>query len=325
MTVGIEAAAILAQTPASGGVWGDVCFHVNDPSVRKYDAWIVYGELPGPETAVCPPRNTVLFLGEPPSVRRYDRGYVAQFGTVITCQDAIRHPDVRISFPPLPWRVGQTQAMRGHGSRAMSYDDLKATGIPQKSQLLSVVSSRKRITDGHCMRDNFVNALQKRMGKALSAFGMGRAVIDDKWDALAPYKYTIAIENCVHPHYWTEKIADAFLAGCLPFYHGCPNVAEYFPPGSFVPIDIGNVDGSIAVMERTMRDGAWERALPAIDEARRLVLDRYNLFAVAADICGGLDSGPEQEIVIQPPPKPPRRKFRKSLAKLLRRIRWGTG
>ena len=43
------------------------------------------------------------------------------------------------------------------------------------------------------------------------------------------YKYCIAIENSRAKDYVTEKVYDAFAAGCLPIYLGAPNIQEFIP------------------------------------------------------------------------------------------------
>jgi hypothetical protein len=68
----------------------------------------------------------------------------------------------------------------------------------------------------------------------------------------------------------------------LPFYCGCPNAAEYFPPESFIPLDIDDVAGSARRIRQAIADDEYSKRLPAILEARHLVLERYNLFAVLA-------------------------------------------
>src|SRR5690606_32717289 len=99
-----------------------------------------------------------------------------------------------------------------------------------------------------------------------------------KNEALDSFRYHVAIENHVCPHHWTEKLADSFLGMCLPFYHGAPNAAEYFPPESFSSINIHNFDETLARIRQAIRDNEYERWLPAIREARRLVLERYSTF-----------------------------------------------
>jgi len=47
----------------------------------------------------------------------------------------------------------------------------------------------------------------------------------------------VAVENSGHDHYWTEKVADCFLAGTVPIYRGAPNIRAYFPAEAMIVID----------------------------------------------------------------------------------------
>ena len=42
------------------------------------------------------------------------------------------------------------------------------------------------------------------------------------------YKFTIVIENCSEPEYFSEKITDVLLCGGIPIYLGCLNIDKYF-------------------------------------------------------------------------------------------------
>ncbi len=75
-------------------------------------------------------------------------------------------------------------------------------------------------------------------------------------------------------------MADPFLGFALPFYAGCPNASDYFPNGSFVPIDPRDFEGSLATIRSVIENDEYEKRLPAILEARQLILEEYNLFAV---------------------------------------------
>ena len=55
-----------------------------------------------------------------------------------------------------------------------------------------------------------------------------------KLDYIAAYRFTIAFENVSADHYVTEKLLHALLAGSIPVYWGCPQVAEYYNPDAFV-------------------------------------------------------------------------------------------
>jgi len=45
---------------------------------------------------------------------------------------------------------------------------------------------------------------------------------------LSGYKVAVCLENCVEPHYFTEKFVNAARAGCIPVYHAHPTVEDQF-------------------------------------------------------------------------------------------------
>ena len=50
--------------------------------------------------------------------------------------------------------------------------------------------------------------------------------------------FCIAIENSIDVDYITEKLWEAFSAGCIPIYYGSPNIKEILPhPKSVVVYD----------------------------------------------------------------------------------------
>jgi hypothetical protein len=167
----------------------------------------------------------------------------------------------------LPWLVGR------------SFDQLVGPEFPQKESNLSVICSDKATIDGHRRRLAFVEQLLALT--PAPRFGRGFTPLADKWDGLAPYRYSVAVENSRHEHYWTEKIADCFLAGTVPNYWGDPAIRDYFPADAMIiletldPVEAARIIRSEATVE------AYERRLPALREARRLVLEDYNLFEVA--------------------------------------------
>jgi hypothetical protein len=104
--------------------------------------------------------------------------------------------------------------------------------------------------------------------------------MSDKAAAIDPYQYHIAIENHIYPHHLTEKMPDSFLGYAIPFYHGCPNATDYFPAESFIPIDINDFSKSLDIIRSTLANNEYRDRLPYVIEARRRVLEEYNLFAV---------------------------------------------
>jgi hypothetical protein len=57
----------------------------------------------------------------------------------------------------------------------------------------------------------------------------GQGYFDDEYlRFLSGYKVAVCLENCVEPHYFTEKFVNAVRAGCIPIYHAHPTVRDRF-------------------------------------------------------------------------------------------------
>ena len=223
---------------------------------------------------------------EPSTIKSYGRNYTAQYGHVITSQEdwALPHPH-RITLPPnLPWFYGL-------GSKKLiTYDMIKATNPPEKTKIISTVCSIKQQKNTlHYQRYLFTQEL-KNLIPELEIFGRGVRDIDDKSESLDDYKYHITIENFRGRNHITEKLSDAFLGYTLPFYYGCPNAADYFPSESFITIDIDDIESTRKTIVDAIKNNEYEKRLPYIKEARRRVLDEYNIFAVICRIANKYNS-----------------------------------
>jgi hypothetical protein len=273
----------IRQTPDSSGVWGGYRF-VFDDHLDEADAWVVIGDLPHYKgVTTCPPQKILLINEEPPTMREFPKKYILQFPVVATCSGYnFDHPGIKEIFPLQPWYIGVNQKSLHAPDEAnairFTYDDLKALEPPRKTKLLSVVYSDKTFTAGHIKRHEFVHALKANFGDSLDIFGRGFNFVEDKWEAIADYEYHIAIENSSFPHYWTEKLADAFLGWSYPIYYGCPNITDYFDQNSFASIDLESPRKAILIIEQILKERPWRKSLPFLAESRRRVLDEYNLF-----------------------------------------------
>jgi hypothetical protein len=139
-------------------------------------------------------------------------------------------------------------------------------------------------TDGHVLRMAFLERLVRDEPKLLDLYGRGdfsgphyHGEVEDKWDGLENYRYSLAIENYSGPNYFSEKLTDALLAWCMPIYWGCTNLGEYLPENSFVRIDIEDKNAPERVREIVNSD-LREQNLDAIAEARRRLLDEYQIW-----------------------------------------------
>ncbi len=162
-----------------------------------------------------------------------------------------------------------------------------------KIKHLSCIVSDLHILKGQRKRLEFI---QKCMDHGLKYDLMGKGIhpVDDKWEGLASYRYSLAIENKFIPHYFTEKINDCFLARTIPVYYGCPDLEDYFPAGSFVRIDINKPGEALKIIEG-LDEAEYLKRLPDLEKARDLVLDRYQPLAKMDEIIGNIDWGKEKK------------------------------
>jgi hypothetical protein len=65
-------------------------------------------------------------------------------------------------------------------------------------------------------------------------FPSHRGTVPVKNKVMREYKFAMAYENASFPGYVTEKIFDAFFAGCVPIYLGAPDVTDYIPAETFI-------------------------------------------------------------------------------------------
>lgn len=254
---------LLRQTPGGKGVWGHCTFTL-DP-VPRCDYLIALNHLPQPITVEMPRANLWCVVQEPPEscYRWIDKG-LPLYGRMLTQDVSLQGPKVAQTHGSLPWHVGRT------------YDQLKAGTTPGKTRDLSWITSSLALSAGHRRRLAFLARLQSA-GVQFDLFGRGFQPVADKWDGLAPYRYSLAVENHSTPHYWTEKVIDCFLAGTMPIYFGAQNISDYFPAESFVWLDIDDPDSPRRVQEIIRSDRA-EKNRDALAEARRRVLEEHQFF-----------------------------------------------
>jgi FkbM family methyltransferase len=285
------------QTPAGDGVFGNSRFVFN-AALQEYDYLAVVDDLPPGHVECVDREKAVLVFGEPPCVKQHSSKYLDQFGTVLTQDQNTRHPGARFTHTGLPWHLWL------YSKPEARYADF--VGLqPTKTKLMSVICSNKAFTPEHRQRLKFVEKLRQRFGDRIDFFGRGFHEITDKAEALLPYRYHITLENCSIPDYWTEKLADAYLAGCLPLYWGCTNIDKYFPEDSLIRLDIEDCEAACATIERVLISDEDAQRRGALEDARQRVLGEHNVFGVLDKIFGQLEKknnhNPKTESVIMHP------------------------
>ena len=256
------------QTPGEKGIWEGIRFTFEP--IEECDFLIVLNnQLQHDVTVKCYPENVWALMQEPYYAGLTDWMVEKNecFAKVFTHHRAIYKDNKYIvSHPAIPWHVNKT------------YDQLISALEPRKSKNLSWIVGDALDLPGHIKRRSFLEYIKGDRSLDLDLYGKKINFIKDKWDGLAPYRYSLAVENTIGMDYWTEKVADCFLAWTVPIYHGCPNLETYFPEESFIRINIDEPEASLERIERVVKEDNWEKRLPALEEARRLVLHRYQFF-----------------------------------------------
>ena len=271
--------------------WEDVAFHIND-DLDVADAWFVLEGLDDVSECRVPPGCVALLTSESSWPADHylgpqARSFAAQFDEVFTPHAMYfseEIPVVHSAMPFLPWMINANHGPSINTAHPRDLPALERMEGTEKDRDLSVICSTQTRTPEHRMRLAFVEGLKNHFGSRLDWYGNGVCPIDEKWEGLARYRYSIALENQSVPHLITEKLLDCYLAFTYPLYWGAPNAHEYFPAQSFTPIQIRNLSQSIDVIEETLDSRIAETSFLEIREARQWVLKRYNMFARMADI-----------------------------------------
>ncbi len=284
---------LLRQTPDQWGIWDDIQFTV--APVEECDYVVMLNNNMKYESLVTCPRENIWALMQEPYVKGFTDWMVEGqklFSKVYTNHVLPGNSKYIISHPAVPWHINR------------SFDQLSALNVPPKPKTISWIVGNARNLPGHFQRLSFLKFIQEKSSMDIDLFGRAVRVIDDKWDGLAPYKYSLAVENSCSSDYWTEKLADCLLSWSLPFYYGCTNLEEYFPKESFIRIDISKPELAIEQIQSAIKNNEWEKRLPALKKARELILNQYQIFPhLVSQIKSHRASNADRTKIIIPPYK----------------------
>ena len=232
-----------------------------DPDVHFVSVFRTSGQKWRDASLIPVPRDgapTVYYTGEQiaPDMSRfhwsmsYDKG---RGGTNLYLPGWVRHLN-RLGLTPyslLRSRAGALREAQPH--RPCAY----------------VVRNRTRL------RECFFDLLSRRMeiaspGRSRNNHPAIGPAVAEKLAFLRNFRFNLAFENERFPGYLTEKIVDAFIAGCVPIYWGDPLVEKAFSPDAFihVPDESGFADAieRILVVEADPGLlGSMQAAAPLLD------------------------------------------------------------
>ncbi len=165
-----------------------------------------------------------------------------------------------------------------------SFRELNEMPAPPKTKLCSWITSGVSRSANHRQRLDFIKLLQQQKlnfdlyGRNLPIWAQGNGTVNNKWHAVAPYYYNLAVENYAENDlYVSEKLWDALLGWCLPIYYGGSAADKLLPAGSFLRLPSLDEKGVQFIKEVIATADYWHEARDKIAEARQIILHELNL------------------------------------------------
>lgn len=257
------------QFPNNKPELGPFKFHI-DNDIDECDIWFVFESVSKTENVKCPPNRTIFITGEPDSIGHYSKSFLNQFHYVISSRKDLKHSNILSMQQGHPWFVEKT------------FDELINMAMPEKVKDICLLTSSKSFSEGHRERLKFVDLIKKRFDNKIDIYGRGINDFSSKWDVLAPYKYAIVLENYISENFITEKLPDAWLAFCIPYYAGCTNVSRYYSPEAHIGIDLKQPLESLEKIEEifSITDCQYLNMVENVKKARIQYLLFEQFFAV---------------------------------------------
>lgn len=262
---------IMRQTPLSSNRWGEIEFTTED--INECDLLIVLNR-PHDDIKIKAREVWIMSQESPVTIYKWHTDSFKYFDKVFSFWDKKYGKNIISIQTALPWHIGK------------NYDELKAINtedLSYKKDRVSWVTSNASHKPGHKLRMNFKNFLQEQ-NFDFDLFGRGFNQIEDKFNGIFPFKYSIAIENDACDDYWTEKIADCFLSYSVPIYFGAKKITKYFPKESMILINPENPQESLDIINASLSENYWQKNFEALQEARNLVLEKYQFFPCVSDM-----------------------------------------
>ncbi|WP_101065742.1 glycosyltransferase family 10 domain-containing protein [Roseovarius salinarum] len=197
------------------------------------------------------PAKVSVILAEPRAIhghlmQRLHRG-AGRFHRILTYDPAVLHALSNAVFFPLgmtwvpDWRSRDTA----------------------KTRSCSLIASAKRSQEGHRLRHEIAARVQSQ-GLDVDLLGLGYSPFKDKADGLAPYRYSIVIENVREANYFSEKLIDSLLLQTVPIYWGCPNIGDFIDESAMI---VCNSARDIMQAVAAASPGDYAARLPALRAA----------------------------------------------------------
>jgi hypothetical protein len=191
-------------------------------------------------------------------------GYYASFSKK-KMQNRFRHVFTHVDA----WASSLSNARLVEFSSNWVSRDPNWTGLEDKTKLVSFIGN---IIHHETIAYDFRREVAEfaLSNQKIDAYGKGVKPVEYKSEALANYRFSIALENSQTDFYFTEKIIDCFLSSTIPIYYGCPRIDRYYDErGMFVFDSIETLKDIVDELS----EGLYEKMLPYVIENKKRCLD----------------------------------------------------
>ncbi len=149
---------------------------------------------------------------------------------------------------------------------------IKDKQIYPKSKLLSIIASKGKDLIGHKLRHQVI-AYPEYAKHFDGIFGSAYQPIEDKTTGLRDYCFHLVIENVRKDCWFTEKLIDAFVTGCLPIYWGCPSIEKYFDERGMITFE--KFEHLDFAFRECLKPSYYQNCLPYIKENFKIAMDEF--------------------------------------------------
>lgn len=123
-----------------------------------------------------------------------------------------------------------------------------------KRAMCSLIASNKQKHEGHKLRHQVVEWVRSS-GSDVDIMGRGYTPFAVKTDGLAPYRFSVVIENVRETNYFSEKLIDAILCETVPIYWGCPNIGDVFDTACMIQCEsLADIQKAVSTMSENAYD-----------------------------------------------------------------------
>jgi hypothetical protein len=253
-------------------------FKLSD-DVKKIVIWNFPKSLKKFDLTKLPKERLVLFMWEPPTVQKqlYNRNIQQFFSRIYTWDDDLvdNKRFFKFYYPVLHPMISDRPAFENKKLCSMIFSNKKSKHPQElytaREDVIRFFEAKK------CDDFEFYGRWWENAG-----YSTYRGSPPDKTAVLKNYRFCFCYEN-IHGKkgYVTEKMFDAFTAGCVPIYWGASNIEKYVPENLFIDRRKFKDNEELYLFMKRMSKEEYEGYLSRIEkwlnteDAKRFSVDHF--------------------------------------------------